>query len=234
MTEKIKLSVAEIADLANKAKKKGINSGLPATRAGVNRRVTKQGWESEDIPTAGGKNGFKKLYTIPSYIIEELKEKGVLDLLTPGKEGSSSTQSGKYPAGRVGALASALKEPIYEEYGVVKREKPNLPVVPLSMQQMVKEYADWSEKQDTAEIVPVRYHTSVFASAASCGTWKPKPCGSEPRSSNIWASRPNAASARVSRATACSPPSSTGERCCGRLPLNSLMRGFIFSDKTMN
>ena len=167
MTEKIKLSVAEIADLADKAKKKGINSGLPATRAGVNRRVTKQGWESEDIPTAGGKNGFKKLYTIPSYIIEELKEKGVLDLLTPGKEGSSSTQSGKYPAGSVGALTSALKEPIYKEYGVVKREKTNLPVVPLSMQQMVKEYADWSEKQDTAEIVPVRYHTSVFASAGA-------------------------------------------------------------------
>ena len=86
MTEKIKLSVAEIADLADKAKKKGINSGLPATRAGVNRRVTKQGWESEDIPTAGGKNGFKKLYTIPSYIIEELKEKGVLDFLRPEKK----------------------------------------------------------------------------------------------------------------------------------------------------
>lgn len=167
MTEKIKLSVAEIADLADKAKKKGINSGLPATRAGVNRRVTKQGWESEDIPTVGGKNGFKKLYTIPSYIIEELKEKGVLDLLTPGKEGSSSTQNDKYPTGKAGTPEPVLKESIYEGYGAFKHGKPNLPAVPLSMRQMVKEYADWSEKQDTAEIVPVRYHTSVFASAGA-------------------------------------------------------------------
>lgn len=165
MTEKIKLSVAEIADLADKAKKKGINSGLPATRAGVNKRVTAQGWESEDVPTAGGKNGFKKLYTIPTYVIEELKEKGVLNLLVPEKEGSGSVQSGKYPTGKAGTPAPVLREFIYKEYGAAKREKANLPAVPLSMRQMIEEYPEWSAGQNTAAITPVRYYSSVFASA---------------------------------------------------------------------
>lgn len=165
MTEKIKLSVAEIADLADKAKKKGINSGLPATRAGVNKRVTAQGWESEDVPTAGGKNGFKKLYTIPTYVIEELKEKGVLNLLVPEKEGSGSVQSGKYPTGKARTPAPVLKESIYKEYGASKRGKLNLPAVPLSMRQMIEEYPEWSAGQNTAAITPVRYYSSVFASA---------------------------------------------------------------------
>lgn len=165
MTEKIKLSVAEIADLADKAKKKGINSGLPATRAGVNKRVTAQGWESEDVPTAGGKNGFKKLYTIPTYVIEELKEKGVLNLLVPEKEGSGSVQSGKYPTGKAGTPAPVLRESIYKEYGAAKREKANLPAVPLSMRQTVNAYPEWAARQNTEAITPVRYYSSVFASA---------------------------------------------------------------------
>lgn len=167
MTEKIKLTVAEIADLADKAKKKGINSGLPATRAGVNRRVTAQGWESEDIPTAGGKNGFKKLYTFPSYVIEELKEKGILDLFLPPKKDGSPAQSGKYPTGKAGTRAPVLKGSIYKEHGAAKREKVSLPAVPLSMRQTVNAYPEWAERQNTEAITPVRYYSSVFASAGS-------------------------------------------------------------------
>jgi len=162
---KFELSIQEIYDFSNKLKELGINSGLPRSKPGIIDRAQRENWPFTEVPGKGGRGGLKKIYAIPDYVIEELKEKGVLDLLTPEKEGSGSVQSGKYPTGKARTPAPVLRESIYKEYGASKRGKPNLPAVPLSMRQMIEEYPEWSAGQNTAAITPVRYYSSVFASA---------------------------------------------------------------------
>lgn len=124
---------------------------LPRSDRGIAGKAKRENWGCVHVSGKGGPKGIKTLYEIPNYVIEELKEKGVLDVLLQEK----AARGGKPEA-----------KPIYNEKAD-SRENVRLPAVPASMRQMVKEYADWSEKQDTAEIVPVRYHTSVFASAGA-------------------------------------------------------------------
>ena len=166
-----------IIEIAKFAKDLGINSGLPTSRPGVASRAESQNWEFEIVPGKGGKNGEKKLYTIPDYVIEELEQKGLLHLID-------------------GAETDAPLE--------VRNTQPDVP----HLENM--DYADWAARQDTRDIVPVRYYKEVFASARqrrnTVGHRPRSPCGSEPPSSNTCSSPPQTASVPVSTGTACFQP----------------------------
>lgn len=157
----LKFGIDELVELR---KKYGLTT-LPRSDRGITGKAKREKWANEQILGKGGPGGIKTIYSIPDYVIEELKEKGILDLLVPEKEGSGSVQSGKYPTGKAGTPAPVLRESIYKEYGAAKREKANLPAVPLSMRQTVNAYPEWAERQNTKAITPVRYYSSVFASA---------------------------------------------------------------------
>lgn len=146
--EVFKLSVAEIVDLVRKSNELGIQSGLPSSKPGIMDRAERQNWAYEEEPTQGGKNGLKRIYTLPSYVVEELREKGLLHLL------------GAPSATRQGAPAKPY------------RSFPKTPArtgggIPEFMRPMVAEYDDWAAEQGTDSIVPVRYHTNVFGSAGN-------------------------------------------------------------------
>lgn len=146
--EVFKLSVAEIVDLVRKSNELGIQSGLPSSKPGIMDRAERQNWAYEEEPTQGGKNGLKRIYTLPSYVVEELREKGLLHLL------------GAPSATRQGAPAKP------------HRSFPKTPArtgggIPEFMRPMVAEYDDWAAEQGTDSIVPVRYHTNVFGSAGN-------------------------------------------------------------------
>lgn len=143
----LKFGIDELVELVEQYELKS----LPRSDRGIAGKAKRENWGCVHVSGKGGPKGIKTLYEIPNYVIEELKEKGVLDVLLQEK------------AARGGKSEAKL---IYNERAD-SRENARLPAVPASMRQMVKEYADWSEKQDTAEIVPVRYHTSVFASAGA-------------------------------------------------------------------
>lgn len=142
--ETIKLSIAEIANLVTENRL----SGLPETVRGIQYRADKEDWSYKEVPTQGGKNGLKRIYTLPSYVVEELREKGLLHLL------------GTPSAARQGAPAKP------------HRSFPKTPArtgggIPEFMRPMVAEYDDWAAEQGTDSIVPVRYHTNVFGSAGN-------------------------------------------------------------------
>ncbi|GAA8968072.1 hypothetical protein HpSP79_17350 [Helicobacter pylori] len=142
--ETIKLSIAEIANLVTENRL----SGLPETVRGIQYRADKEDWSYKEVPTQGGKNGLKRIYTLPSYVVEELREKGLLHLL------------GAPSATRQGAPAKP------------RRSFPKTPArtgggIPEFMRPMVAEYDDWAAEQGTDSIVPVRYHTNVFGSAGN-------------------------------------------------------------------
>ena len=148
MSDIKKKSAAELVELAKQLviKKSGLK--IPTTAAGIAYRAEKENWDYEEVPTQGGKNGLKKIYTLPPLLIEELKEKGLLHLL----DGSSATRQG------------APAKP--------HRSFPKTPArtgggIPEFMRPMVAEYDDWAAEQGTDSIVPVRYHTNVFGSAGN-------------------------------------------------------------------
>ena len=189
MTDVVKKSAAEIVKLAKQLAKKNSSLKMPTTAAGLAYRVEKENWDYEEVPTQGGKNGLKKIYTLPVYLIEELKKNNLISQSeiisspkqpTPAKLHRPYLKTGKHAAG----------EPVAS-----------------FMQPMVADYDDWAEQQNTDSIVPVRYHTNA-ARATATRCWKrsiPKPCGSAVRSSTCWACRPPAASAPASKVTVCIP-----------------------------
>ena len=146
ISTKIKLSVTEIAEFSKRAKELGIDTGLPTSRAGVNDKVSKSNWPFEHVSAKGGKDGTKKVYELPSYVIEELREKGALALLEEEQE-------------------AAPKERMQEAKQPYKASK--VLELPPSMRAVVAGYDDWAAAQDKAQIVPVRYYSQVFASAGN-------------------------------------------------------------------
>ena len=134
-----KLSTVELSELVIKNKL----ISLPSSTRGIQYRADKENWEYEEVPTQGGKNGMKKVYTLPSYVVEELIEKGLLHLLDKGD---------------AVPIAPRRRQPT---------PRPLEVGVPDSMLSMVAEYDDWATQQDTDSIVPVRYHTNVFGSAGN-------------------------------------------------------------------
>ena len=148
MSDITKKSAAELVELAKQLviKKSGLK--IPTTAAGIAYRAEKENWDYEEVPTQGGKNGLKKIYTLPPLLIEELKAKGLLHLL----DGPSATRQDT-PAK---PHRSFPKTPARAGGGI-----------PEFMRPMVAEYDDWAAEQGTDSIVPVRYHTNVFGSAGN-------------------------------------------------------------------
>jgi peptidase, S24 (lexA) family len=149
MTDVVKKSAAEIVELAKQLAKKNSSLKMPTTAAGLAYRVEKENWDYEEVPTQGGKNGLKKIYTLPVYLIEELKKN---DLIPQSEIISSPKQ-----------LAPAKPHRPYLKTGKHAAGEP----VASFMQPMVAGYDDWAEQQNTDSIVPVRYHTNVFGSAGN-------------------------------------------------------------------
>ncbi|ULJ63244.1 S24 family peptidase [Wielerella bovis] len=133
-----KISISELAEW-----QKEYDLNLPKTDRGIAVRAKQEQWEYEEVAGRGGPGGVKKVYTLPSYVIEELSQKGLLHLLDKSE--------------------SASVAPIR-----VSRPRPTPAVgVPSFMRPMVAEYDDWAAEQDTGTIVPVRYHVNVFGSAGN-------------------------------------------------------------------
>ena len=154
--DSVKLSVAEIIEIAKTAKEQGIDPNLPSSKPGVADRAERENWKFEVVPAKGGKGGVKKIYTLPPHMVEELKEKGVL----PQPDTAAAPVQ---PAPAQAPPAPAKPHRSYLKNGT---RKP-LGTVPPFMQSMVAEYDDWAAAQDTGLIVPVRYHTNVFGSAGN-------------------------------------------------------------------
>lgn len=117
---------------------------LPNTVRAIQYRAQKEGWLFDEVPSQWGKKGVKRIYPLPSYVIEELEEKGLLHLIESSDE----------EAHRVGALPSESN--IHKEY-----EEPAQP----EHTEFSLSYGKWAEKQERGNIVPVRYYKEVFASA---------------------------------------------------------------------
>ena len=149
MTDVVKKSAAEIVELAKQLAKKNSSLKMPTTAAGLAYRVEKENWDYEEVPTQGGKNGLKKIYTLPVYLIDELKKN---DLIPQSEIISSPKQP-----------APAKPHRPYLKTGKNATGEP----VASFMQPMVASYDDWAEQQNTDLIVPVRYHTNVFGSAGN-------------------------------------------------------------------
>ena len=143
MSSKYKKSAAELVELAKDLNEQGSELRLPKTPAGIQYRADKEKWDYDEVPTQGGKHGLKKVYNLPSYLIDELEKKGLSHLLKMGNDA---------PA----VVAPKAVQPI----------QPTQPV-PDFMRQMVSEYDEWAKSQDISAIVPVRYHTNVFGSAGN-------------------------------------------------------------------
>lgn len=138
-----RLSTAELSDLVVKNE---LNC-LPNSVRGIQYRVDKENWEYEEVPTQGGKNGVKKVYTLPDYVVDELRQKGLLHVLHEPASAPSARAAKPFRSLLKGGASSVG--------------------VPDFMRPMVDEYDDWAAAQDTGEIVPVRYHVNVFGSAGN-------------------------------------------------------------------
>lgn len=137
-----KFSISELTELQ---KKYGLS--LPKTDRGMAIRVKQEEWQYEEVAGRGGPGGIKKVYALPEYLIRELKEQGLLHLLTDDEPTNEPVKP----------FRSYLK----------KRTHSATSDVPAFMREMVAEYDDWAAEQDTDLIVPVRYHANVFGSAGN-------------------------------------------------------------------
>ena len=81
-----KLSIAELLEW-----QKEHHLDLPATDRGIALKIQREDWEFEEVAGKGGKGGIKRIYTLPDYLIDEIKEKGLLHLLT-GEKSSDAAQ----------------------------------------------------------------------------------------------------------------------------------------------
>jgi len=85
MEKTYRKSAAELVELAKTLATENSEIRLPTTPAGIAYRVEKENWDYEEAPTQGGKGGMKKVYFLPDYLIDEIKEKGFY-LQTPKKD----------------------------------------------------------------------------------------------------------------------------------------------------
>ena len=65
-----KLSIAELL-----AWQQEHHLDLPATSRGIALKIQREDWEFEEVAGKGGKGGIKRIYTLPDYLIDEIKEK---------------------------------------------------------------------------------------------------------------------------------------------------------------
>ena len=140
--ETFKKSAAELCEIARHAKELNIRINIPTTPAGVAYRAEQENWTYEEVPTQGGKGGMKKVYFLPDYVVDEIKEKDLSHLLSSEKPKDTAPSKPHHTISTAPAVG-----------------------IPFFMQSMVAQYADWAQEQDTEDIVPVRYHVNVFGSA---------------------------------------------------------------------
>lgn len=76
-SNKKKFSISEIEGLVSKL---GLKS-LPNTGRAIQYRAQNENWPFEESQSQGGKQGIKRIYPLPSYVIDELREKGLLEAL---------------------------------------------------------------------------------------------------------------------------------------------------------
>ena len=158
----MELSAQEIVNLVKSAADNGVIIDLPGSKVGVKIRAENQNWERKTVQGKGGKGGIKTVYTLPPYVIQELKEKDLLHLL--------DTPTTAPPPAPAKPRRSFLKTPARTGGGI-----------PEFMRPMVAEYDDWAAEQGTDSIVPVRYHTNVFGSAGNSYAF-----GEELRTEAMW------------------------------------------------
>ena len=60
---------------------------LPNTARAIQYRAEREHWEYEEAPSQGGRRGVKRIYPLPSYVIEELEKKGLLHLINGAESG---------------------------------------------------------------------------------------------------------------------------------------------------
>lgn len=139
----LKLDTSQIIEIVKKSREMGISLNLPSSKPGIADRAERQGWKFEMVPGKGGRNGEKKLFTLPSYVFEELREKGLLHLIEEGREEHHPPEINR-------AAAAIAPVPL-----------------PESMDSLIADYPSWAEKQDVSAIVPIRYYVNVFGSAGA-------------------------------------------------------------------
>lgn len=72
---KKKFSVSEIAKLVSDLRL----LSLPNTGRAIQYRAQNESWPFDEVPSQGGKKGVKRIYPLPTYVIDELREKGLLE-----------------------------------------------------------------------------------------------------------------------------------------------------------
>ena len=96
-----KFSISELAKLQ---KEYGLE--LPTTDRGIAIRAKQENWDYEEVAGRGGKGGIKKIYTLPPYLLEELKAKGLLHLFDkPAKQVENDTAKPHRPYLKTGKNA---------------------------------------------------------------------------------------------------------------------------------
>lgn len=135
----MELGAQEITELVVQANDLGVKIDLPTTKAGVKKRADSQNWATRVVKGKGGRGGLKTLYTLPTEIIDDLKNKGLLHLI-----------HSEIPQPTV--LASV-------------RSAGSSASVPPSMQPAVQGYSAWASEQDRSSVIPIRYYHHVYASA---------------------------------------------------------------------
>lgn len=149
---KKKFSVSEIENLIAQFNLRC----LPNTGRAIQYRAHKENWPFEEVPSQGGKKGVKRIYPLPKYVIDELEEKGVLSLIEEAAE--AATDESIYISNAASSAPNQQRE--------MAASYSNDPI-PASMEGLVSGYKTWASHQDTASIVPVRYHINVYGSAGN-------------------------------------------------------------------
>jgi len=98
-----KLSIAELLEWQQEH-----CLSLPATSRGIALKIQRENWEFEEVAGKGGKGGVKRIYTLPEYLIDEIKEKGLSHLLSSEKPKDTAPSKPR----RVIAAAPAVQQPV--------------------------------------------------------------------------------------------------------------------------
>ncbi|OSI09325.1 transcriptional regulator [Neisseria zoodegmatis] len=164
-SQNIELGAYELHKLIEQLAEQGITlTSLPKSGPGIKLRAQSEQWASRVVPGKGGKGGNKTIYILPGYVIEELIEKGLLNLFEEAAEeiSQAATDESIYKSIYISNAASSAPNK-QREIAAIYSTDP----IPASMEDLVSGYKAWASHQDTANIVPVRYHINVFGSAGN-------------------------------------------------------------------
>ena len=127
---------------------------LPRTRANIANRAKSEGWLFQEVRGKGGKGGIKRVYQLPDYVLQEIKDKG-LDQKTYAKPIPISIQHVKEP------VATYTTEPA-ERLPLECKASGN--------------YAQWRHSIKLAHFVPVRYYPNLRVDVGHAIDYDEQPC----------------------------------------------------------